>query len=97
MLVLLNCIEVNTMANMFLCAVRDRAIDAFSQPICVPALGLAVRSFKDAVSEQGSEYFKHPDDYDLYHVGMFDSSTGLVSPVSPPAMIAIGKEQVSSS
>lgn len=76
-----------------ICAVRDRAVDAYGQPIFVNALGQAVRSFQDEIRRKDSEMGAHADDYDLYHIGDYDDSTGTVSGVTP-VMIAIGKEQV---
>lgn len=29
----------------------------------------------------------HPDDFDLYQVGVFDDESGVISPVVPPRMV----------
>lgn len=77
---------------MKMLAVRDRAIDAFMNPFVVQALGQGIRSFSDEVNNSQSPMFSHPDDYDLYHIGDYDSDTGLVVACTPPRMIAIGKD-----
>lgn len=79
------------MAKMFVCAVRDRAIDGFGNPIVVPALGAATRSFQDEIRSPDSAWSRHPEDFDLYHVGYFDTATGVLDPMTP-AMVFIGKE-----
>lgn len=73
------------------CAVRDRALDAFMQPLFVPAIGLAVRSFSDEVNRGESPMCAHPEDYDLYHIGQYDDSRGQLM-ASDPRQIAIGKD-----
>lgn len=74
------------------CAVRDRAIDSFGPPIVVRALGEAIRSFMDECSRDGSPMAAHPEDYDMYHIGDYDDSTGLLIACTPVKMIAIGKD-----
>ena len=70
-------------------AVKDMAIDAFSRPFTVPAVGAAVRSFSDEInrSDAANEMYKHPNDYDLYELGAFDDQTGLFT--SSPARLLI--------
>lgn len=78
-------------------SVRDRAADAFGRPFFVHTLGLAIRSFQDEVNRKAADnpMCAHPEDYDLYHLGAFDDSTGqLVSPPDCPKQIAIGKQMV---
>lgn len=77
-----------------MCAVRDRAIDGFGQPIFVPHVGLAIRSFSDEINRSDSTMNAHPEDYDLYSIGHFDDSNGAVSPTQP-AMLISGKQAVS--
>lgn len=58
------------------CAVKDRAIDAYNRPFTVPTIGAAIRSFTDEVNRKDSEMFAHPEDYDLYDMGTWDDQTG---------------------
>ena len=67
------------MKGKMMCAVKDRALDAFMQPFFVDSIGVAVRSFSDEVNRAESPMNSHPEDYDLYHVGFFDEDTGNVS------------------
>lgn len=76
-------------------AVRDRAIDAFGQPIFCLAEGQAVRSFIDEVNSSQSSMHAHPEDYDLYFLGQFDDSSGELVP-DKPKMVCIGKDVISS-
>lgn len=81
------------MSSLKVFAVRDRAVDSFGQPIFSVAAGAVVRSFTDEIRKDGTEFNRHPDDYDLYELGEFEQSTGVFS-VHEPVMIAIGKSLV---
>lgn len=75
----------------FVVAIRDRAVDAYGQPVFVKAVGQAVRSFGDEINNEQSAMYAHPEDYDLYLIGTYDEGTGALTPQSP-SMIAIGKD-----
>lgn len=75
-------------------AVADRALQAFNRPICVQALGLAVRSFQDEVNNTSSELSKHPEDYELHHLGVFDDQTGAFESFRSTIVLVRGKDLV---
>lgn len=57
-------------------AIYDRAVEAYGQPFFVKSQGQAVRSFKDECENKESQFNKHPNDYDLYHIGEYNEETG---------------------
>jgi len=69
------------------CAVKDRAIDAYNRPIYVPTIGVAIRSFNDEVNRKDSEMANHPEDYDLYELGSWDDQTAIYQPLDVPRVI----------
>lgn len=75
-------------------AVKDRAADAFMRPIFSPSMGLAIRSFHDEINRasEDNSLYKHPDDYDLYHLGNWDDATGHFTQLPGPKQISIGKQ-----
>lgn len=75
-------------------SIYDRALDAFSRPVFVNSVGQAIRSFGDEVNNVQSEMSKHPDDYDLYHLGSFDDSSGKFVCLDEPKQLALGKQLV---
>ena len=77
-------------------AVRDRAMDAYMRPFFVPALGMAMRSFQDEVNRvsQDNPMYRHPEDYDLYHLGEFEEETGKFTSLASPKQLAIGRQMV---
>lgn len=79
-------------------AIRDRAIDTYSQPVFVPSLGGAIRSFGDEVKrphteERPNPLNRHPEDYDLFLLGEFDDQTGVFDGCRPE-QVAVGKDWV---
>lgn len=76
--------------RLYVCSVRDRATSSYGNPMCVVAVGAALRGFSDEANRKDSEIGKHPEDYDLYKLGEFDTDTGLFD-CGVPEQIAIGK------
>lgn len=69
------------------CAVKDRAVNAYNRPIYVPTVGVAIRSFTDEVNRKDSELHNHPEDYDLYELGQWDDETAIYQPLEVPRVI----------
>ena len=66
-------------------SVKDTAAQAFGRPVFVPTTAVGVRSFRDEVNRKDSsdDMARHPDDFELYELGTFDDSTGIIEIVSP--------------
>jgi len=64
-------------------SVYDRVGEGFGRPMFGQSIGAVVRSFRDEVnrSAEDNPYFKHPDDYELVHIGEFDDETGHFTPI----------------
>lgn len=86
--------------KLVIVAIRDRAVDAFGMPNFVPALGAAMRSFADEVNrkdDQGRNQLNaHPEDFDLYELGVYDDSEASFDLLDRPRQVAIGKDLVRS-
>lgn len=72
-------------------AIRDRATDQYLQPMFLLAHGQAIRTFSDDINKADSPAGQHPEDYDLYYIGTYDTDTGKVEE-NEPQQIAIGKD-----
>lgn len=72
--------------------VRDRATDQFGTPMFLVTAGQAIRSFSDEVNRKAADnqIAAHPEDFDLYCLGTWNSSTGVFDS-KVPEQIAIGK------
>lgn len=76
-----------------ICSVKDRAADAFGRPMFVPSVGLALRGFTDEVNREAADnqMYHHSDDFDLFELGTFDDSTGIIECHPIPKQLALGK------
>lgn len=61
---------------MIVCSVKDAKMESFLPLFTAVARGVAQRMFADAVNDVQSPFHKHPEDYALYFVGVFDDATG---------------------
>lgn len=86
--------------KLIVLSVRDRAANCFGQPFYVASVGGAIRSFGDEVNrvarqgEPVNPLNVHPEDFDLFELGLFDDSVGKFLMVDEPRQIAIGKDFV---
>lgn len=77
-------------------AIRDDKAEAYMQPFCCQTRGQAVRMFADSVNgldgQQGSVFSKHPEDFGLFELGVYDEDRGVLSSF-PEGPQLVGKGQ----
>lgn len=75
-------------------AVKDRATDAYAQPMFLQTNNQAIRLFQDEVNRAAPDNAlnKHPDDYDLYYIGKWENESALLTPTERPELIMRGKD-----
>lgn len=61
--------------RLLMVAIHDVKSQVFARPMCVRAFGEAERSFCDVVNDGKSDYFKHAEDFTLFHVGYYNDDT----------------------
>lgn len=66
------------MARLHLLALFDRVSETFMPPFVAPTLGVAERQIRDELMRPDSELGKHPEDYSLVELGIFDNGDGSV-------------------
>ena len=74
-------------------AVHDRAADAYMRPFFESRHQMAMRMFGQAVQDQATEFFAHPQDYKLFCVGEFDDNKGMFKP-QPPEFLCSAMEYI---
>ncbi|AXH76519.1 MAG: nonstructural protein [Microviridae sp.] len=83
------------MAKQMIVSVFDTAVQAHGRPLFVPTKGAAMRSFTDEVNRQAEDnpMWAHPEDYELYLLGWFDDSSGIVGGnLHGPELVARAKD-----
>lgn len=71
-------------------SVLDMKAEFFGQPFFEQEEASAIRSFGDAVndgSNQSNMWFKHPEDFQLYLIGLFDNESGELEKCLPKALV----------
>lgn len=77
--------------NWIIVSIKDRAIEAFQPASVFRHEAQAIRSFTDAMQNpNNTDINKHPADFDLYRLGYFDDSTGIIT--SDIVKLADGKQ-----
>lgn len=82
--------------KLLMFVVRDRAAEAFLQPMFFPNVATCLRAFRDAVNEEGHVFKKNVQDYSLYKIGEFDDVRGLVECGPEPEFVVSGIECIRS-
>lgn len=79
------------MARYAMCSVLDLAARQYGRPFFTVSDGSAIRGFSDEVNHQDTQsiLYMHPDDFQLFKLGVFDDSTGKVE-LQDPVMLVSG-------
>jgi len=74
--------------------VRDSAAAVFGTPYFALSTGGAIRGFTDEVNRdaQGNTMNVHPEDFELYHLGVYDDATASFELLSKPVLMVRGKD-----
>ena len=84
------------MAKQGLYAVYDRASGIYDGPLRGAADGLVVRQFCDMCIGTETDISKHPEDFTLFKLGMFNDGTGEFE-TQPPEKLINGAEAIAQS
>lgn len=70
------------------CTIRDAQLSTYSPPFYTKTKGEARRSFRDAVNntDPNNMLKKHPEDFSLWAVGLWDDETGFFEKNEPELM-----------
>jgi len=64
--------------NMY--TIYDSAAGAYMRPFFLQSDGQAMRAFKDIATDASHEVGKHPEDYSLFRIGVFDDNNATLHP-----------------
>ena len=75
-------------------SVFDSKADAFLPPFFLHNNGLALRTFGDACNMKDHQFGKHPEDYTLFELGVFEDDSGSFEIYKTPKSLGLGVEFV---
>lgn len=77
---------MNKQLNIY--TIRDTKSGAYNVPQSFRTHGEAERFLSDQVNlNQDSLIHRHPEDFDLFHLGSYDTDTGLITALETPTHI----------
>lgn len=74
-------------------SIYDTAIGSYMRPFFMQADGQAMRLFKDMANDKEHEIGRHPEDYCLFRIGVWDDQTADFR-VEPPDALMQGMQAV---
>lgn len=82
--------------KMVVVSIKDTCADTFGRPAYVATEGVAIRQFQDEVNRpsEDNQLYRHPDDFHLYYLGLFDDVSGHFELLEIPKVIARAKEMM---
>jgi len=57
-------------------AIYDSKTEAYMLPYWELTTGAGIRKFEDALADRNSVFAKHPGDYTLFEIGLYDDNKG---------------------
>lgn len=70
--------------DMQIFAVYDKKAMSYAPPFYYHQKGQAIRAFDDAVNDPQSPLNKHPEDFCIFHMGSWNDTTGVLTPLPNP-------------
>lgn len=71
------------LADLIAVAARDAKLTTYMNPMFFNHVGTAMRSWEDLVNDERTLVHKHPHDFALYRIGMFNPDTGVFTNETP--------------
>ena len=75
-------------------SIHDSKAQAYGQPFLLQTDGLATRSFIQATQAEQTGFSKHPLDYTLFRIGVYDDETSIIKSETPPEMLLTAMQAI---
>lgn len=83
-----------TIMIQFIYSIHDNKANAYLPPFFLHNKNMAIRTFSDAVQDEGHAFNRHPDDYSLWEIGEFDDTTGEIIYHTPHKALGCGVDYI---
>ncbi len=67
--------------NIKMFSIYDQKAEAYNAPFCFNAVGQAIRAFADLANDPQSNINKHPADYNLFEIAVYDDQSASITPL----------------
>lgn len=68
-------------------AVYDSKAAAYGMPFCADTIPQGIRDFGDAVADEKTMFHRHPEDYSLFVLGVFNVADGSFESETAPRQV----------
>jgi len=75
-------------------AIYDQKAFAYLPPFTLPRVEMAMRTFGDCVNSADHSFGKHPEDFTLMEIGIYDDSNAKINPHELAITVGSGLEFV---
>ena len=75
-------------------SIFDNGIKAFSTPFFLLHENEALRGWTQVCNDKSTKMNEYPMDYTLFHIGSFDSETGVITPLLTPSRLSSAHEVI---
>jgi len=69
--------------NMIITAIKDEAVDTYGLPLFFRTIAEARRMFTNEVNNPESRINRNPEDFTMYHIGVYNDEAGEVQGSKP--------------
>lgn len=76
------------MSDLKCFSIHDQKLEMYIQPFFAPTAAHAIRSFTDAVNQEGTDFNRHAEDYTLWYCGDFDQERCQLQGLQAPVCLA---------
>ena len=73
-------------------AIYDNKAEAYSRPFMFHATGEAIRAFTESANDPNHTFSKHPDDFALHELCIWDDGDGFHTQEKPPTPLGYARD-----
>jgi len=78
------CAESELIMQLKMYSIRDSKSEIFNRPFFKNTEGEALRDFETGVKDPSTMLHNHPEDFDLFYLGVYDDNTGKMESLPTP-------------
>lgn len=72
--------------------IYDSKAETYMDPFCAKTKGEAVRMFTDTCNDPNHQFYRHAEDYTLFHLGTYDDNQATHDLLATPVALGIAIE-----